>query len=68
MGKNPTQYVAKAIPGVGWRIWNRKQKKWWGNYFNEYPQHVLDELNTAKDADRLIDLTKKSYPKSRRPG
>lgn len=62
MGK-PIRYVAKAVPGVGWRIWNRKTKRWWGNYYKEFPQNVLDELNGEKRSEALANLAKPSYPK-----
>lgn len=58
MGKPQARYVAKAVPGVGWRIWNRKQKKWWGNPFREYPAELLAELNGPKRPERLVELSK----------
>ena len=61
MGKPNTKYVAKAVPGVGWRIWNRRAKRWWGNYYSEYPQSVLDELNGPKRSDELTRLAKPSF-------
>jgi hypothetical protein len=67
MGKPNDRYVAKAVPGVGWRIWNRRTKRWWGNYFAEYPQKTLDELNGPKRPDELTKLTKPSYPERQQP-
>jgi hypothetical protein len=55
------KYVAKAIAGFGWRVWNRKTKKWWGNYFNAYPEELLNELNTQKRPEVLIKLCKVSF-------
>jgi len=46
-------YVAKAEAGKGWRIWERKMKKWWGNYFKIYPEELLAELNGAHGQRRL---------------
>jgi len=54
------RYVAKAIKGKGWRVWNRKMKRWWGNYFKEYPEELLDELNGKKDPKKIVELSKKS--------
>lgn len=54
------RYVAKATAGKGWRIWNRKMKKWWGNYFNDYPTALLAELNGLKRPDKLVELTKRN--------
>jgi len=48
MGKNKRLFVGKAIEGVGWRIWNKKGRKWWGNFLSEYPDEFLDELNGLK--------------------
>jgi hypothetical protein len=56
-----SKYVAKAVPEKGWRIWDRKMKKWWGNYFQEYPLELLDELNGARRPYRLVKLSKGSY-------
>lgn len=55
------KYVAKATPGVGWRIFNRKTKRSWGNFFKDYPQDVLDELNGQRRPEVLTQLCKKSY-------
>lgn len=57
------KYVAKAEPGVGWRVWNRKMKKTWGNYFHYYPEDLLKELNGLKRPDILIALCKESFTK-----
>ena len=59
--KTSTTFVAKAVPDLGWRIWNRKIKRWWGNYFQDYPQDVLDELNGQRRGDVLTELCKRSY-------
>jgi hypothetical protein len=34
------RYVAKAESGKGWRIWESKMKRWWGNYFSRYPEEL----------------------------
>ena len=56
------RFVAKAEAGVGWRIWNRKTKRWWGNFFAQYPEQLLEELNGEKRPDRIVELSKGSYP------
>lgn len=61
MGVASQKYVAKAVADKGWRIWNRKMKKWWGNYFKEYPQELLDEINGLCRAEEVIKLSKASY-------
>lgn len=56
------KYVCKAVPEKGWRIWDRKMKKWWGNYFREYPQELLDELNGERRPYEIVRLCKNSRP------
>lgn len=58
------KFIARAEAGLGWRIWNRKTKRSWGNYFKDYPEDVLNELNGSKDQENLINLCKKSYTKN----
>ena len=58
---NNSRYVSKAIPGVGWRVWNRKTKRWWGNYFKDYPEAVLVEMNGQKRPEALVKLAKDSF-------
>jgi len=53
------KYVAKAEKGKGWRIWNRKTKRWWGNYFSQYPEDLLDELNGEKRPEVVTKLQSK---------
>jgi hypothetical protein len=59
------RYVAKAEAGVGWRVWNRRAKRWWGNFFPEYPQAVLEELNGAARPEVLTQLCKSSQSRER---
>lgn len=58
MGEPRKKYVARAITGVGWRIWNRQQQKWWGNAFKAYPEELLNELNGANRPERIVELSK----------
>jgi hypothetical protein len=60
VGETKKRFVAKAIPGIGWRIWNRKQAKWWGNPFSHHPEELLLELNGARRPDKIVELTKKN--------
>jgi len=41
-------YVARATADLGWRIWNTKTKRWWGEYYKRYPDELLAELNGEK--------------------
>ena len=62
-GKMKKRYVAKAVAGKGWRVWNRKTQKWWGNYFSEHPEELLEELNGDRDTKRIVELSRKSFVK-----
>ncbi len=64
MGKPSRRYVAKGIPG-GWRIWNKKTKKWWGELYECQPDELLEELNGLKRPEILSKLTTK-YQVSKR--
>ena len=58
MSKQNIRFVAKAVNDGGWRVWDRMQKKWWGNPFRQYPEELLAELNGPKRPNRLIELSK----------
>jgi len=53
------RYVAKAEPGKGWRIFESKMQRWWGNYFSMYPEELLEELNGKRRKEKIIELTNK---------
>lgn len=53
------KYVARAEAGKGWRIWNRKTKRSWGNFFKIYPEELIDELNGLRRPEKIIILTQR---------
>jgi len=61
MGAIKHKYVAKAVAGVGWRIWNRKPRRWWGNFFAACPAALLEELNGKKRPGIIAELSRNSY-------
>jgi hypothetical protein len=65
MGVKERRFVGKAVPGEGWRVWDRKLNRWWGQVYRELPATLLDELNWNKDPGRLVELTR-GLRKSRR--
>lgn len=65
MGNSAHKYVAKAEAGIGWRIWDRRTNRWWGNFFGEYPETVLQELNGLARQEVLVRLCKQSQSKDR---
>ncbi|MFC6081128.1 hypothetical protein [Sphaerisporangium aureirubrum] len=42
------RYVARGVPG-GYRIWDNKARRWWGDHYELYLDDLLDELNGARD-------------------
>ena len=60
MGKDKRRYVAKAQAGKGWRIWNIKMQRWWGEYYPDFPEKLLAELNAEKRPETLIQLIKRT--------
>lgn len=52
------RYVAKGVPG-GWRIWNNKMKKWWGELYEKQPDELVEELNGLKHPSVITDLTRR---------
>lgn len=52
------KYVARTEEGKGWRIFNRKTQRSWGNYYSQYPIKVLEELNGEKRPEVLVKLQK----------
>jgi hypothetical protein len=63
MGKPNARYVARAEAGRGWRVWDRKISRWWGNPFADYPEALLAELNGPKRPARIVELTRGSRRK-----
>ncbi|MCX2950582.1 hypothetical protein [Lentzea sp. NEAU-D7] len=52
------QYVARGVPG-GYRIWNNKSRRWWGDHYELCPDDLLAELNAAADPARITALLKR---------
>lgn len=50
------RYVARAVTGKGWVVWNRKTSRRWGNIFASYPDEVLAELNGQARPEVLTEL------------
>ena len=52
------QYVARGVPG-GYRIWDNRRRRWWGDLYELCPDELLDELNGDADYQKLTDLLKR---------
>jgi hypothetical protein len=57
--------VARAEAGVGWRIWDNQQRKFWGQLYDQHPKQLIDELNDQKRPEVLVELGKTT--KTRKP-
>jgi hypothetical protein len=52
------RYVARGVPG-GYRIWDNKTDRWWGDIYELCPDDLLTELNSDKDYQKITDLLKR---------
>lgn len=52
--KRGRRYVAR-----GYRIWDNKARRWWGDLYDFCPDALLDELNGDRDPARLTALMKR---------
>lgn len=60
MGKPKRRFVAKPEAGKGWRIWDKLEKKWWGERYQSFPEFLLTELNGHKRPEHLVELIRKT--------
>ncbi|MFD0316039.1 hypothetical protein [Streptomyces flavalbus] len=51
------RYVARGVPG-GYRIWDNKGRRYWGDLYELCPDDLLTELNTTADQTRIARLLK----------
>ena len=47
--------MARGVPG-GYRIWDNKARRWWGDLYELCPDELLDELNGARDYGKITAL------------
>jgi hypothetical protein len=52
------RYVARGVPG-GYRIWDNKARRWWGDHYEVQPDELVAELNCKADYERVIALLKR---------
>lgn len=52
------RYVARGVQG-GYRIWDNKARRWWGDLYELCPDELLDELNGAGDYAKVTVLLRK---------
>ncbi|MFJ9739542.1 hypothetical protein [Streptomyces sp. NPDC101166] len=58
------RYVARGVPG-GYRIWDNRGRRYWGDFYELCPDDLLAELNGPADRDRVVALMRR-YKKARR--
>jgi hypothetical protein len=58
------RYVARGVPG-GYRIWDNKAQRWWGDHYELCPDDLVVELNRKTGPDRLTELMNR-YRKAKR--
>jgi hypothetical protein len=52
------RYVARGVPG-GYRIWDNRAGRWWGDHYEVCPDDLLTELNGAADPERITALLRR---------
>lgn len=52
------RYVARGVPG-GYRIWDNRGRRYWGDHYELCPDDLLAELNGAKRPERLVELLRR---------
>jgi hypothetical protein len=52
------RYVARGVPG-GYRIWDNKARRWWGELYELCPDDLLDELNGEGNYEKITALLKR---------
>ncbi|PBC70552.1 hypothetical protein BX265_5095 [Streptomyces sp. TLI_235] len=50
--------MARGVPG-GYRIWDNRARRWWGDLYEHCPDDLLGELNGPADPDRLTELMRR---------
>ncbi|MEU9104220.1 hypothetical protein AB0D54_07600 [Streptomyces xanthophaeus] len=51
-------YVARGVPG-GYRIWQTRGGRWWGELYELCPDDLLAELNGKKDPEKITALLRR---------
>jgi len=50
--------VARGVPG-GYRIWDARARRWWGDLYELCPDDLLTELNGDADYQKITALLSK---------
>jgi hypothetical protein len=52
------RYVVRGVPG-GYRIWDNRALRWWGDQYEVQPDDLVAELNGNADYARVTALLKR---------
>ncbi len=52
------RYVVRGVPG-GFRIWDNRARRWWGDHYEIQPDELVAELNGDADQTRITALLKR---------
>ncbi len=58
------RYVARGVPG-GYRVWDNKSCRWWGDLYELCPDELVAELNNSHRPDRITELTRQARTRKR---
>ncbi|MGW1162677.1 hypothetical protein ACWD5Q_21505 [Streptomyces sp. NPDC002513] len=58
------RYVARGAPG-GYRIWDNRARRWWGDRYELCPDDLVAELNGQADHARITALMKRYRAQTR---
>lgn len=50
--------MARGVPG-GYRIWDNRGRRWWGDLYELCPDDLVAELNGQADGARITALMKR---------
>jgi len=50
--------VVRGVPG-GYRIWDNKTRRWWGDHYEVQPDELVAALNGKADYERITALLKR---------
>jgi hypothetical protein len=51
------RYVARGVPG-GYRIWDNKAQRWWGDHYELCPDDLVAALNAKASPEKITALLK----------
>jgi hypothetical protein len=58
------RFVARGVPG-GYRIWDNKIRRWWGDFYELCPDDLLTELNGQRRPTIITELLRRCRSQKR---